>query len=135
MPESLSDSYTATLVPVKNMDRAVEFYTKSLGGKLLYRDKGEMKAFWASISVGKSEFWLIKPQAREKRELAYSTFVVKDIRSVVADLKKKGVKFQRAERMSKETKVEGPIAIEQFGASAFFKDSEGNVLMAWQNTM
>jgi hypothetical protein len=35
--------------------------------------------------------------------------------------------------MSKETKVEGPIAYESFGASAFFKDSEGNLLMVWQN--
>jgi predicted enzyme related to lactoylglutathione lyase len=135
MAETLSDSYTATLVPVKNMDRAVKFYTESLGGKLLYRDKGDMKDFWASIKVGKDEFWLVAPETREKRTLAYSTFVVKDIKSVVADLKGRGVKFQRAEKMSKETKVEGPVAYEQFGASAFLKDSEGNLLMLWQNTM
>jgi len=132
MPETLSDSYTATLVPVKNMDRAVKFYTESLGGKLLYRDKGDMKDFWASLKLGKSEFWLISPQKKEKRELAYSTFVVKDIRSVVKDLRSRGVKFQKAEKMSKETKVEGPIAIETYGASAFLKDSEGNQLMVWQ---
>ncbi len=135
MPETLSDSYTATLVPVKNMDRAVKFYTESLGGKLLYRDKGDMKDMWASIKVGKDEFWMIAPEVREKRTLAYSTFVVKDIRAVVKDLKGKGVKFQRAEKMSKETKTEGPIAFEPFGASAFLKDTEGNLLMLWQNTM
>jgi predicted enzyme related to lactoylglutathione lyase len=135
MTETLSDSYTATLVPVKNMDRAVKFYTESLGGKLLFRDTGEMKDSWASIKMGKSEFWLIAPETREKRTLAYSTFVVKDIRAVVKDLKSKGVKFQKADRMSKETKVEGPIAVESFGASAFLKDSEGNLLMVWQNAM
>jgi predicted enzyme related to lactoylglutathione lyase len=135
MPDSLSDSYTATLVPVKNMDRAVKFYTESLGGKLLYRDKGDMKDSWASVKIGKSEFWLIAPEKQEKRTLAYSTFVVKDIRAVVAELKAKGVKFQKAEKMSKETKVEGPIAIEPFGASAFLKDTEGNLLTVWQNMM
>lgn len=135
MPETLSDSYTATLVPVKSMDRAVKFYTESVGGKVLFRDKGDMKDFWASIKVGKSEFWLIAPELREKRTLAYSTFVVKDIRSVVGDLKARGVKFQRAEKMSKETKIEGPIAFESYGASAFFKDSEGNLLMVWQQMM
>jgi predicted enzyme related to lactoylglutathione lyase len=64
-----------------------------------------------------------------------STFIVDDIRAVVKDLKTKGVKFSRAEKMGKETRVEGPIAIEPFGASAFFKDSEGNILMVWQTTM
>jgi len=135
MPGALSDSYVATLVPVKNMDRAVKFYTESLGGKLLYRDKGEMKDMWASLKVGKDEFWMVAPESKEKRTLAYSTFVVDDIRTVVKDLKARGVKFQRAEKMSKETKTEGPIAWEPYGASAFLKDTEGNLLMIWQNTM
>ena len=39
----------ATLVPVRNMDRAVKFYTESLGGKLLHRMEGDMKDFWASV--------------------------------------------------------------------------------------
>lgn len=135
MTGALSDSYVATLVPVKNMDRAVKFYTESLGGKLLYRDKGEMKDMWASLKVGKDEFWMVAPESKEKRTLAYSTFVVDDIRTVVKDLKARGVKFQRAEKMSKETKTEGPIAWEPYGASAFLKDTEGNLLMIWQNTM
>ncbi len=135
MVETLSDSYTVTLVPVKNMDRAVKFYTESLGGKLLFRDTGEMKDSWASMKMGKSEFWLVNPGIREKRTLAYSTYVVKDIRAVVKDLQSRSVKFQKADRMSKETKVEGPIAFEEYGASAFLKDSEGNLLMIWQTTM
>jgi catechol 2,3-dioxygenase-like lactoylglutathione lyase family enzyme len=135
MAGGLSDSYTVTLVPVKNMDRAVKYYTETLGGKVLYRDDGDMKDFWASLKLGKSEFWLITPEKKEKRELAYSTFVVDDIRGVVKDLKAKGVKFSKAEKTSKETKVEGPIAVEPFGASAFFTDSEGNVLMVWQTSM
>jgi len=129
----LSDASYATIVPIRNMDRAVKFYTETLGGKVHMRDAGEMKDMWASIKLAGSEFWLIPPEKREKRELSYSVFAVKDITSAVRDLKAKGVKFSRAEKMSKDTKVEGPIAREAgMGASAFFKDSEGNLLMLWE---
>jgi predicted enzyme related to lactoylglutathione lyase len=114
------------------MDRAVKFYTETLGGKLLSRMEGDMKDFWASVKVSKSEFWLITPPEKEKRALAYSAFLVKDIRSAVADLKEKGVKFQRAEKNEMTTKIEGPISFDSVGAVAFFKDSEGNLLMLFQ---
>ena len=128
-----SEAGFATLIPIRDMDRAIKFYTGALGAKLMYRGEGEMKDYWASVKLGREEFWLITPQTREKRTLAYSTFLVKDIKAVVKELKKKGVKFQRAEKMSKESRLEGPIAHESFGSSAFFKDSEGNLLMIWQN--
>ena len=117
------------------MDRAIKFYKSSLGAKVLYRGDGPMKNFWASVKVGGTEVWFVAPEKREKRKLSYHTFVVKDIKKFVADLKGHGVKFERAERMNKETKIRGPIAFDTFGASAFFKDSEGNTLMAWQNFM
>jgi catechol 2,3-dioxygenase-like lactoylglutathione lyase family enzyme len=133
---SLSQASThATLIPVKNMDRAVKFYTKTLGGKLLQRDKGEMKDFWASIRVSKSEFWLVSPEEKEKLALAYSVFVVEDIKAVVDDLKAKGVRFNRGEKTGKDSRVVGPITYDSFGNMAFFKDTEGNLLMLWQNTM
>ena len=123
-----------TLMPIRNMNRAIKFYTKVLPGKLEYRGQGAMKNFWAGLRVGTHEVWLIAPEKHEKRTLAYTTFLVNNIKGFVRGLQKKGVKFQKAERMSKETKIDGPIAFESFGASAFFKDSEGNVLMVWQNT-
>ncbi len=128
----LSEAGFATLVPIRNMRRAIRFYTSTLGGKLTMRGEGDMKDSWASMRVAKSHFWLIQPQRREKRELAYSTFIVKDIRRTVKSLKGKGVKFHRAEISGPETKVEGPISFDPWGAAAFFNDSEGNVLMIWQ---
>jgi predicted enzyme related to lactoylglutathione lyase len=122
-----------TLIPTKNMSRAVKFYTKILGGKVQYRPRGEMKNFWASLKVGDAEVWLIAPQKWEKRTLAYNTFVVKNIKAYVTALQAKGVKFEKAEKMGPDTKLEGSIAWEPMGASAFFKDSEGNLLGAWQN--
>jgi catechol 2,3-dioxygenase-like lactoylglutathione lyase family enzyme len=119
-------------VTVKKMDRAIKFYTDTLGGKVTYKGEGEMKDSFASLKVGKNEFWLIVPETWEKRTLAYNAFVVDDIKAAVADLKAKGVKFNRAEKYGSDTKIEGPIARHSWGAEAFFKDSEGNLLMVWQ---
>ena len=129
-----SEARLATLIPVRNMDRAVKFYTKALGGSVEFRAGGDMGDSWASLKLAGTDVWLIAPEKREKRTLAYSTFLVTDIRAAVGELKRKGVKFQRAQKMSPESTVEGPIAFEPWGAAAFFKDTEGNVLMIWQST-
>lgn len=130
----LSNASFATMVPIRNMERAIKFYTDVLGGTLNMRAEGDMKDSWASVNVGKTEFWLIEPEKREKLELAYSTFIVKDIKESVNGLKKKGVKFLRAEKIGPESRIEGPIAYTPYGANAFFKDSEGNLLMLWETT-
>ena len=123
----------ATLIPIRNMDRALRFYTKILGGSLNMRPKGEMRNSWASINVGKAEFWLVRPEKQEKRDLAYSAFVVKNIKRTVAGLKKKRVKFLPAERMGANSKIDGPISYTPYGAVAMLKDSEGNLLMLWES--
>lgn len=129
----LTKAAFTTLIPIRNMDRAIKFYTKKLGGSLNMRAPGDMRDYWASLSVGKHEFWLIRPEKHEKRELAYSTFVVKDIKKTVARLRKKGVRFLPGERMDSDSKVEGPIVYSPYGAAAIFKDSEGNLFMLWKN--
>jgi len=121
-----------TLVPVKKMDRAIKFYTEGLGGKVVSKGQGEMEDSWASVKVGRNEFWLVTPESWEKRELAYNAFVVDDIKQAVADLRRRGVKFSRAEKMGPNSKIDGPIASDEWGAEAFFKDSEGNQLMLYQ---
>jgi predicted enzyme related to lactoylglutathione lyase len=123
----------ATLLPIRNMRRALRFYTRKVGGRLENRGRGEMRNFWASVTLGSATFWLIAPDKREKRTLAYTAFLVRNIESFVRTLARRGVKFQPASKVSPETKVKGPIAYEPFGASAFFKDTEGNLLMVWQN--
>ncbi|MGI0132633.1 MAG: VOC family protein [Thermoplasmata archaeon] len=123
-----------TLMPIRNMDRAIKFYTRTLGAKLMYRGEGEMKDMWAGLKFGSADLWLIVPERREKRSLAYSNLLVKNIKTFVSALKKKGVKFERPETMGPQSRIEGPIVIDTFGAAALFKDSEGNLLMIWQNS-
>lgn len=122
-----------TLIPIRKMDRAIEFYTKALGAKFLYRGEGEMADGWAGLELLGHDLWLVAPEKREKRELAYTTILVRNIRKTVARMQKAGVKFQKAERNSKDDKIEGPILFAPFGGMATFKDSEGNLLMVWEN--
>lgn len=131
----LSKSGFTVLISVKDMNRAVGFYTKKLGGKIWMRGTGEMKDSWTSIKIGKQEFWLVKPPGKQpkKPDLAFNAFVVKNIKKEVEDLRRKGVKFQRAEDMGPDTVIDGPVASGPFGANAFFNDTEGNLLMLWQN--
>lgn len=122
-----------TLMTVRNMNRAIKYYTKSLGARLVYRGRGEMRDFWASVKLLGHDVWLIRPAKWEKRTLAYTTLMVPNIKPFVSRLMRRGVKFQKAEAMSPDARIDGPIAFESYGASAFFKDSEGNLIMVWQN--
>ena len=129
----LSELGFATVVPIRNMNRALKFYTKTLGGSLNMQAPGDSKNSWASVSLGRTEFWLVRPEKYEKRVLAYSTFITKNIKKIVGGLKKKGVKFLRAEKMGPDSKIDGPISYSPIhGATAYFKDSEGNSLMLWE---
>ncbi|HYK93885.1 MAG TPA: VOC family protein [Thermoplasmata archaeon] len=128
-----SKARLVTLMPIRDMSRALKFYTKKLGAKMGDRGRGAMKNDWASVRFGTDEIWLIRPSSFEKRKLAYSTLLVRNIKSYVKQLTARGVKFQRPERMGPSTRIEGPIAFESFGASAFLKDPEGNLLMVWEN--
>ena len=131
----LAKSTPIRLIPIKDLDRALKFYTETLGGKLGMRGEGDMKDSWASVTINKVEFWLIEPEKHEKAELAYNAFLVGDIKATVSGLKKKGIKFEPPEE-GKDIKVDGPIAEMSWGAkSAFFKDSEGNLLMLWEQSM
>lgn len=98
------------------------------------RAPGEMKDVFASIKIGKESFWLGPRDPKLKKlDFAFSAFIVKNIKREVKDLQKHGAKFQKAEKSMPSSKVEGPIDYTDFGASAFFNDSEGNLLMIWQN--
>ena len=131
----ISKAGFATLVSIRDMDRALNFYTKKLGGKLQDRAPGEMKNMWASVKLGRENLWLVRPPGRQakKPDLAFFTFLVKNIKQEVADLKKHGVRFQKGESMGEGSTVDGPIATDAFGSSAFFNDTEGNLLMLWQS--
>ncbi len=120
------------LIPVKKLDRAISFYTEKLGGKLVSRGPGDMEEWSATISIGKDDFLLVTPEEIEKRELSYNMLIVKDIKETVSRLRARGVRFARGEKLTTSSKVDGPISFDTWGATAFFNDSEGNLLTLFQ---
>jgi catechol 2,3-dioxygenase-like lactoylglutathione lyase family enzyme len=121
-----------TLIPIRNMSRAIRFYTKQLGGRVTMRGTGQMRNSWSSLSIAGHHVWLVAPDKREKRSLSYMTLIVKDAKRYVRSLQAKGVKFQRGESMGPRSKVEGPVVSTPYGTTAFFKDPEGNLWMVFQ---
>jgi len=121
-----------TLIPIRNMSRAVRFYSKQLGGKVTMRGTGEMRDSWTSMSIAGHHVWLVAPDKREKRALAYTTLMVKNAKRYVKSLQRRGVRFQRGESMGPDSTVEGPVVSNPYGTTAFFKDPEGNLWMVFQ---
>jgi len=121
-----------TLIPIRNMSRAVRFYSKQLGGKVTMRGTGAMRNSWASMSIAGHNVWLVAPDKREKRSLAYTTLVVKNAKRYVGALQRRGVRFQRGESVGPGSKVDGPVVSNPYGTTAFFKDPEGNLWMIFE---
>lgn len=107
-------------VQIKDLDRAVAFYTDVLGFSC--RIKADD---WAGVSVGDAEIHLYKDGGVTDGV----EFYVNDIDAEVVRMKEKGVEFVSG--MDKPSAVavdQNNITEFPFGRLAYFKDSEGNEL-------
>jgi len=97
---------------VTNMDRAVQFYEKTLELTVLF--KGED---WSEFQIHERRIALYKTdEPILSRGGAVISLLAKPIESVIADLKSKGVQFVKE------------LQTFPYGKLAEFLDSEGNVL-------
>jgi predicted enzyme related to lactoylglutathione lyase len=108
-------------LPASDLDRAKKFYEETLGlkaaeenpGGLLYKMRdSELLVF---VSMGKSD-----------GSFTQAGWEVDDIESEVAELKERGVTFEEYDFPG--LKTVNAIADTPDGRSAWFKDSEGNLL-------
>jgi len=104
---------------VSNMDRSVDFYTKTLGLKLTARYGDH----WAGIDIGKGAAIGLHPAESPKSpkpgtsgSIQIGLSVDQPLDQVVADLQTKGVTFR------------GPIVDDGQVRIAFFGDPDGNDL-------
>jgi catechol 2,3-dioxygenase-like lactoylglutathione lyase family enzyme len=119
----LQESPIYAYLPARDLDRARRFYEEKLGfvpksvnnGGVTYAFGGGTAAFLyvtgnAGTSKASQAFWSVEDVDRE-----------------IAELKKRGVVFERYDEMPGERSSEG--AVTAGGAkAAWFKDSEGNIL-------
>jgi len=119
----LTQAPLTTILPVKDMDRAREFYQNRLGltpegarpdGKFLFRCNGG-----ATLAL------FPKPEGTKAGHTAVS-FVVDDIVAEIRDLKAHGVKFHDYDLPGFKT-IEH-VAVVGSDKAAWFNDTEGNIL-------
>lgn len=105
-------------VPVKDQNRALEFYTKKLGLKV-FTDQSMGPSRWIELQIPGAETMLVlfhDPNAKPDDKPGV-VFVTDNVSATYEELRAKGVEFTQ------------PPKKEHWGEHAIFKDSEGNLVL------
>jgi len=124
----LSDAGVLTTLPVADLERAKRFYRELLGLLPLQ----ELPQGLLYECAGGSRFLLYPSDERPPSEHTQMSFVVTDIEAEVGDLKSDGVSFESYD-LQGLTPV-GSITYARSAMSAWFRDSEGNLIGITQST-
>lgn len=124
----LANSPLYAYLPARDLERARRFYEDKIGlvpksendGGVTYEFAGGTAAFLyvtdkAGTSMASQAFWAVEDVDRE-----------------IAELKRRGVVFERFDEMPGERSPEGAV-IAGGAKAAWFKDSEGNILAIVEN--
>ena len=117
----LSDKKTYTTIPVSDIDRAREFYGETLG---LHAD---MVTEGGVMYVSGGTQFFVYPSRYKASGHTQMSWLVPDIKSVVADLKAKGIKFEEFDLPGIKS-VDGIVQSGPKVWTAWFKDPDGNLL-------
>ena len=105
-------------IPVRDQNRALDFYTDKLGFTIITDQPFDEKQRWIELRIPKAEtrVVLFTPEGDENRIGSFMnmSYTCDDIHKTYDELKKRGVEF------------EGPPEKQPWGTYAMFKDSEGN---------
>ena len=124
----LSDAAVLTTLPVSDLERAKRFYRE----KLTLRPVQELPQGLLYECADGGRFLLYQTSAQSPSEHTQMSFVVSDIEGEIGDLKSDGVSFEKYDRPDLSTV--GSIAYTRSAESAWFRDSEGNLIGITQST-
>lgn len=119
----LTKAPVTTMLPVKDLNRAREFYEKKLGLKPLGA-KQDGKFLFAGGDGGTLALFP-KPEGTKAEHTAVS-FLVKDIAPEIKELEARGVVFEDYDFPG--LKTENHVCVLGSEKAAWFKDTEGNYL-------
>ena len=120
-------TFSAT-IPAKDLEGTRKFYEDVLGAKLQRETPGGL-----TYEIGDSIFDLYPTQFAGTAQHTLGAFMVSDLRSVMADLRSKGVVFEQYDMPGLKTDEDG-IADLGGELGAWFKDPEGNILAIGERT-
>jgi catechol 2,3-dioxygenase-like lactoylglutathione lyase family enzyme len=105
-------------IPVSDQDRALEFYTKKLGMRVI-TDSPFGTQRWIELGIPRADTKIVLYMAHDRDQATGGTmniaFVADDVVATAAELKTRGVEF-----------VQEPQTAD-WGTGAAFKDPDGNV--------
>lgn len=105
-------------IPIKDQDRALEFYTKKLGFRVITDSPFNDQQRWIELGLPRAETKLVLFTAPGQEKLIGGfmnvTFSAEDVETTTKEMKARGVEF-----------VQEPQKAD-WGTSAIFKDPDGN---------
>ena len=123
----LANSRVAAILPAVDLERAKEFYEKKLGLRPI-----DAPVAGAMFEGGQGTMLALYPRdTPTKADHTVAGWVVDDIEAVVDALRKRGVVFEQYDMPGMKTDERG-IATLGPGKSAWFKDTEGNILSIFE---
>jgi len=124
----LAGSLLHAVVPATDLGRAREFYEDVLGLAPMM-DTEDAVAFEARH--GSMILVYLRPGGQPPESTA-AGFLVDDIVSTVEELKNRGVEFEHYDMEWLQTDERGIFSLDDGSMSAWFKDSEGNIISVSQ---
>ena len=112
-------------IPASNLQRARRFYEQTVG-----LDPGEQYGGGVIYRCGGAEVFLYQTGNAGTSKASQAFWQVDDIEAEVADLKTRGVVFEEYDMPG--IKMQNGIATAGGARTAWFKDSEGNIMAVSQ---
>jgi predicted enzyme related to lactoylglutathione lyase len=113
---------------VVDLKRARKFYEETLGLKVVMEDPSP----GIMLQCGKGTMLYLYQRGATRADHTVASFAVDGIEAEVRELKLKGVKFEEYDIPAMKLKTVNSIATVGTMKSAWFKDTEGNILSVSQ---
>ncbi len=129
MPAPLSDAHTVTKLPAQDLERARAFYREKLGLEPVEERIGGLR-----YVCGPTEFHLFSSAGAPSGTSTQMAFEVENLEATLADLRVRGVIFERFEMAGFDARDDTIAAPDNYPSKGtgelgtFFYDSEGNLI-------
>src|SRR3954447_1576436 len=129
MPGPLGSAHTVTKLPAQDLERARAFYRDKLGLEPIEERVGGLR-----YTCGPTEFHLFSSSGEPSGASTQMGFEVEDLEATVADLRARGVTFERFAIPGVEVRGDTIAVPNNYPSKgtgelgAFFYDSEGNLI-------
>jgi catechol 2,3-dioxygenase-like lactoylglutathione lyase family enzyme len=133
MPGPLSNTHTVTKLPAQDLERARAFYRDKLGLEPVEERTGGLR-----YVSGPTEFHLFSSAGAPSGASTQMAFEVEDLETTLADLRARGVTFERFEMAGVDVRGDTIAVPDNYPSKgsgelgAFFFDSEGNLIAIGQ---